>query len=346
MNPDLPPSSSETVSQSEVEGLLAQIGESASSSSAVEAIVTQEPSQPHAFRHLSSFSPGELRKLRVRHENFIRSLAARLSVHLRLEVGLKMTRLEPVIFEKLLEDFSNPTHLTLLRLEPLKGTCLLEIPPQLACSLVDRELGGPGECLEEDRALTEIECRIISRLIEMTWSEWCMTWSDLLDLRPLQMGHESNAALVQNFPVDTTMLVLGVEMQIGDLIKPIHFCFPYSTLEPLIQKLNVEADADIRPAEKAQPKLPKWNPALNDISVAVKAEFPGLKITVSELTKLKTGDVIMLDQDVFHHVRLSLAQTPKFVATVGKCGPFWAAKITKVLDSLPNASPSRVSQIQ
>jgi flagellar motor switch protein FliM len=343
MNADQPPSNPEIVTQSEVEGLLGQIGAmGASGDPLIGSPAKQEDSQPHAFRHLSSFSPNELRKLRMRHEDFVRSLAARLSVHLRLEVGLKMMRLEAVPFEKLQEDFANPTHLTLFKLDPLKGTCLLEILPQLAGSLVDRELGGVGECSEGDRPLTEIECRILSRIIEMSIGEWCLTWSDLLNLKPVMLGHESNGASIQNFHGDTVMLIVGIEMQVGDVIKPIHFAFPYATMEPLIQKLTADADTEIKALAKAAPKVPKWNPLHDDINIKVTAEFPGLKITAKELGNLKAGDVITLEPEVFHHVRISLAKKQKFVATAGKCGSVWAAKITKAIEAGPNAIPNRV----
>jgi len=333
VNTEPTPPNSETVSQSDVEGLLTQIGGTGSPSLAPAAALDQYGSQPHVFRRLSSFSPSELRKLRLRHENFVRSLAARLSVHLRLEVGLKINRLDSMPFEKLLKEFSNPTYLALLKLEPLKGTCLLEIPPQISGSLVDRELGGPGHCLEEDRALTEIESRIISRIVEMMIGEWCLTWSDLLDLRPVLAGHESTGTSTQNHSLDTIMLVIGVEMQIGDLTKPIHFAFPYSTLEPLIQKLSVETREDAQPVAKAAPKLPKWNPVHDDINIKVTAELPGLKVKAEELGKLKPGDVITLEPEIFHHVRVCLEKKPKFIATAGKCGALWAAKVTKILDS-------------
>jgi flagellar motor switch protein FliM len=48
---------------------------------------------------------------------------------------------------------------------------------------------------------------------------------------------------------------------------------------------------------------------------------------------LKSGDVIPLDPEILQHLRVSLAQKPKFVATMGRCGPRWAAKITKVLEA-------------
>jgi len=333
MDANTPPPGQEIVSQSEVESLLAQIGGGGSPEGIPVSAAEKESSQPLIFRRLSSFSTTELRKLRVRHDEFIRSLAARLSVHLRLEVGLKMSRLEAMPFGKLIDEISNPTYLALLKLEPLKGTCLLEIPSQMALSVVDRELGGPGECSDEDRPVTEIESRILSRIVDIMMSEWCVSWSDLLDLRPILNGHECNGAFVQSHSLDTVMLVIGIEMQVGDLTKTIHLGLPYQTLEPLIQKLNLEMETEKKAVAKATGAAPKWNPALNEVSIKITAEIPSLKITTNELARLKAGDVILLQPEVFQHLRLSLAHQPKFLASAGRCGPRWAAKITKLIDS-------------
>ena len=312
----------------EPEGLTTSIGESASPGSS-ELIGEKKPSL--VFRRLSSFSATELRKLRERQEEFIRALAARLSGHLRLEVGLKITRLESLPFGKLSKNISNPTYLSLLKLEPLKGMCLLEIPPQLALSIVDRELGGAGVCLDENRALTEIESRILSRVVEISFHEWCASWSDMIELRAALIGHESNVAFVQSILPDTMMLILGIEMQMGEITKQINFGFPHLGLEPLIQKLD--ADSGQPPTARSAPAAPKWNRILDDVNIKVTADLPTLKITTRELANMKAGDVIPLDPEILQNLRVSLAKKQKFLATAGRSESRWAAKITKVLEA-------------
>jgi len=294
--------------------------------------IEKSNAQPSLFRRHSSFSATELRKLKARHEEFIRSLTARISGHLRLEIGLKISQLETVPFGKWMSELSNPTHLTLLKLEPFKDVCLLDFPPQLALSIVDRELGGAGECSEADRALTEIESRILSRIVDLVIGEWCASWSDIQELRPVLNGHESNGTFVKCHAADAMMFVVGIETQMGELTKQILFAVPCSALEPLIKKLNTEAEVEKKPFSKATGTALKWNPAFDDVAIKVTAEIPSLKITTKEVAKLKAGDVISLEPEVFQHLRLSLAQMPKFVASAGRSGPHWAAKITKLIE--------------
>ncbi len=334
MESDLPSEKEQSAPAPVIEDLSPPIGGSNPPPAAAAAPATQKAaSQPPVFRKLSAFSATELRKLKARQEEFARSLAGGLSAHLHLEVGLKISRLETLPFGKLMGELSNPTYLALFRLEPLKAACLIEVPSQLGLSIVDRELGGAGECTEKDRPLTEIESRILSRIVELTVSEWCTSWSDLQELKPVLTGHESSGAYVQSHPADMMMLVIGVEMQLGELAKQILFGVPYPAFEPLIKKLNTETEAEKRSAAKTTATAPKWNPAYDDVAIKVTVEIPGLKIKTNELAKLKAGDVITLEAEAFQHLRLSLAQKPKFVASAGRSGPHWAAKITKLIET-------------
>jgi flagellar motor switch protein FliM len=332
MEANLPPEKEQSA-PAEVEDLSSQVGGSNPPAATVAPTTQKTASRAPVFRKLSAFSATELRKLKARQEEFARALAGRLSAHLHLEVGLKISRLETVAFGKLMGELSNPTYLALFRLEPLKAACLMEVPSQLGLSIVDRELGGAGECSEKDRSLTEIESRILSRIVELTVSEWCTSWSDLQELKPVLTGHESNSAFVQSHPADTMMLVIGVEMQLGELTKPMLFAFPYPAFEPLIKKLNTESEAEKKSVAKTAVAALKWNPAYDDVAIKVTVEIPSLKIKTNELAKLKAGDVITLDSEAFQHLRLSLAQKPKFVASAGRSGPHWAAKITKLIET-------------
>jgi flagellar motor switch protein FliM len=174
----------DTVSQSEIERLLAQIGNSDAlpieSAAPSPGGGSNDLIHRHEFPQLSLFTAAELRKLRVRHEEFVASLGARLSIHLGLDISLQMAKLETSSFQGFIDGLGNPTHLTVLKLEPLSGNCFLDIPLRLGLCVVDRELGGPGVWHDEPRELTKMESGLLSRLVESILSEWCGVWKDLV----------------------------------------------------------------------------------------------------------------------------------------------------------------------
>lgn len=320
------------MSQSEVERLLASVeGE--------QTAATPEPGAPLAsgsparldFPAASLFSESEFRSLRTRHEDYIRSLGGRLSGHLRLECGLQMSKLETMRFRTYLEGLSNPTHLAVFRLEPMNGVCLLDIPPRLALSIVDRELGGPGHYQDDPRDLTKMETRLISRVIDLITNEWCAAWSEKMEFRPTVFGYETCPRFVHTHPPDQMLLVLGIELRIGDLTEQMQLALPCSILEPLLAKV----DADRRSAEtgpKDRPAAPpRWNAALDDVPVRLTAEWQGLEVTARELGELKPGDVLTIAPGTSDRIEILLDSTPKYTGNLGTAGANWAVKIAEVL---------------
>src|SRR6185503_19121468 len=100
-----PPAGGDVLSQSEVERLLAQVAEQENTVTVVKEGENREQKdkdsiQPYDFRHPVFLSPTELRRLRIRHEDFIRILAARLSIYLRMDFSLQMSKLQTITFQK------------------------------------------------------------------------------------------------------------------------------------------------------------------------------------------------------------------------------------------------------
>ncbi|MDB6023705.1 MAG: flagellar motor switch protein FliM [Pedosphaera sp.] len=331
-----PPSSDETVSPSDIEQLLAQAqgDDAAALETAAPARKSEPESKPlprHEFPKLSFFSGNELRKLHLRHEEFIDSLAGRLSMHLGLEVGLQLTKLETIPFQKFADSLSNPTHLTLLKLEPLNGTCLLDIPPHLGLCMVDRELGGPAVPLDETREIGKMETRLLDKIVETIVGEWCGAWRDLLELRPAILKHENNARFLQICAPDTMMLVLSMETRLGELTEQIQFAVPRHAMEPLLLKLNAANEIGGKPVAASVPaagtSAHPWNPAFDEVELSITAELPDIEVTARQLSQLKPGDVIPLLPELAGQIRLCFAGAPKFTGTLGTADGHWAVKI-------------------
>jgi flagellar motor switch protein FliM len=279
------------------------------------------------FRQSGFLAPSELRRIRMRHEQFVRALAARLAIFLRVEVSVQLAKLQIVGYQKFTEDLPGPTHITLFKTDPLKGTGLLVIPPRLGLSLVDRLLGGPGQIADANRELSEIEIALIDQVALLLISEWCNQWPEMRDLRAALVGHENNSRYLQTSPPDSAMLVLTLDAGFGEALEPIQLVFPYATVEPIMRLLCPAglAEPDAAAARSARPK---WNKEFDDLPLPVVAEWQGLKLSAGEITRLKKGDVLMLDPQCAAHVQLRLSRVPKFVGRPGMRAGKWAVELT------------------
>jgi flagellar motor switch protein FliM len=283
----------------------------------------------HDFRQSGFLAPSELRRIRLRHEQFIRSLAARLAIFLRLEFTVQLAKLQIIGYQKFTESLSNQTHITLFRTDPLKGVGLLIISPRLGLSLVDRLLGGPGQMPQTPRDLSEIEIALTDQLATLLLGEWCNHWPEMKELRPVLLGHENNSRFLQTAPPDTSMLVLTMDAGIGDQLEPVQLAFPYATVEPLMRLLS-PALPEAEPAPARSTKL-AWNSEFDEVKVRASAEWEGLKVSAAQITRLKLGDVLMLGPECAARVQFRLSQIPKFLGQPGMCGGKWAVQLTDLL---------------
>jgi len=283
--------------------------------------------QPYDFRHPAFLSAAELRRLRLRQEDCIRALAARLSIYLRLEFTLQLAKLQTIPYRTFASTAASPAHLSLFKAEPLRGIGILEIHPRLGMAIVDRLLGGPAQPDAESREFSEIEMALLDQVVQLVLSEWCQNWADAQELRPVLLGHETNGQFLQTAPYDTVMLMLEMEAKLAECAGPMRIAIPCSALEPLIKKIG-EATKTNEQESSAPVIPPKWNRNFDEVPVPVTAMWDDLTLTAREVANLKPGDVLPLDPRSVRNVKLLLASTPKFEGSLGTTGGKWAVAVT------------------
>jgi len=355
------PSPAQAAPISEAERLFATVanpdeGNVARQTADAEAEPKKNGMQPYDFRNPMLLTPGELRKLRMHEEEFANALAARLSLYLRLEFSLKLTGLQTVAYGKLAQSWSNPSHLTLFKIEPLRGVSILEIPPPLGLSIVDRLMGGPGQPPDAPREISEIENALLDQAVQLILAEWCAHWTKLKELKPVILGCETNGKFVQTALPETMMLVITMEARIGKCAERLQIGFPYSSLEALIRQLSTGADAVAEAPSLPQTKSNgerkeaglvsydfgtlqagtkspcKWNPVCDDLRIPLVAEWQGIELSIREILALKVGDVLKISGPSSQQVVVRLADSPKFVGRPGAIGGNWAVELTQVLN--------------
>ena len=327
-----PETLSEVLSQNEIERLLSQVQAEETNATILKpggrkTRLKGEDIQPCDFRQPAFLTGGELRKIRLRHEEFIRSLAAHLSIYLRLEVVIHMSKLQTLGFQKYADSLPNPTHLTQFKVEPLKGVCLLDMSPRLGLTFVDRLLGGPAHSVSLTGELSEIEAALLDQVACLILNEWCAMWQKVETTRPVLLGHESNGRFLTSSAHDTVMLILSMEVRLGDCVEQMQLAFPFMTIEPLVRNSAQAAELQM---DAASPQgRPKWNPGFDEVPVQLHAQWHGLELTARELTRLKCGDVLLLDADCFDRVEIRFEQLAKFYGRLGTSAERWAVELTE-----------------
>jgi flagellar motor switch protein FliM len=328
--PKAPP---DFLDQNEIDRILAQQAETQAPKGGVILADPIEARKVEAydFRNPAFLSEAELRRLRLIHEDFIRYLSARLSLYLRMEFSLKMSKLTTVTYSKFAESLPNPTHLSLFKVEPLVGVGILDINPRLALTIADRLLGGRGHSVKAERYLTEIEIALIEDVIQILLEEWCGQWKSEQELRPSIIGHESNGRFLQTSPRDAIMLAMSLECNFGDCSEQLQIGVPYYTIEPIVKKMQARRQKDS--AVTTSVRRAEWQSSYDRITVPVRAEWDAFDLTLREVSSLRVGDVIEMKPSLPTETRVLLNGTPKFIGTVGLDTDCVAVQLTRKLPS-------------
>ncbi len=330
----------QVLSQDEVESLLSQVAQDQPPATSAAAgpgptapapVVAPAPVRRYDFRPPSFLTSPELRQLRQRHEEFVRSLMTRLSIYLRLEFGARLVDLQTVPYRRVIDRLAPRTHLTLFRIETLNGMGLLDLPPTLGLALVDRLLGGPGQPANLEREFTEIEIEILDLVAQLVLKEWCQEVTHQPDAQPRIVSHESNPRFLQWSDPSTHMLQATFELQLNETAGELKLGLPSGMLEPLLGQLN--AGLPVKPPESAPacPAPARWSARLDEVPVPLNAALTDLEITARELAHLRVGDVLQVAPQQANQVRVCVGQIPKFYGRLGTRDQVWAIELTGVL---------------
>ncbi|MDP0499624.1 MAG: FliM/FliN family flagellar motor switch protein [Verrucomicrobiota bacterium JB022] len=272
---------------------------------------------------------GEMRQVRIRHEQFVHHLSARLSMFLRMDVGLKMAKLFTTQYQNHTNSISSPTHISLFKLEQFNGVGIVDINPRLAMTMVDRLLGGPGHSVRGERYLTDLEVVLIEDVVEVILKEWCAQWEDIYELNSSIIGNENNGRFLQTSPRDTILLVVVIEAVMGDCTETLEIALPYYTMQPVLKKLQDETKkfSTLNTTEKTQ----HWWKTYDHIKVPISAEWSGFECSVRDLLMLRPGDVVMMPEGILDKTLLRMNNTVPYRGKVGVQDGQVAVQVTEQL---------------
>ena len=320
----------EVLSQNEIDSLLEALS---SGSLKAKELVTEEKKQikPYDFRRPNKFSKDQLRTLVMLHENFAGLVTTSLSTYLRSMVRAQVVSVDQLTFEEFTKSLHNPTVMNLLTLRPLEGNIILEFPTQIAFAMIDRLLGGAGNTFDKNRELTDIEQTVVRQVVLRILGNIKEAWHVVADLDPTFEAIELNPLFTQIIPPTDMVVLITLEIKIGETLGLLNLCLPFMVLEPIVDRLNAQFwFASNHKASTAQ-SIAAIQQRLAQAQVQVTVELGTATIKVRELLNIEVGDVIQLDQSLKGLLEIKIGNQVKFKGGPGVSGSKMAVQIGQVV---------------
>lgn len=315
---------SQVLSQSEVDALLAAVsdgeinseaegGGSGGGAAADEKVVVvyDLTSQDRIIR-------GRLPQLDVIYEKFMRAFRVSLSSTLRKVSNLTHASTDFLKFGEFINTLPMPTCMSVLRFNSLRGSALFVIESKLAYALVDSFFGGTDQpyVKVDGKDFTAIELQIVRKVVDLAITDMEAAWASVEKIDCSFVRTEINPQFVGIVPPTDIVIASTFDVELENANGTITIVIPYSTIEPIKQKLSTGFQVE---SDQTDKKL--WTSIISDqlmdTNVDLKVSLGETQISVSDLMKLKKGDVIPLDQDATGELDLRLEGTKKFKCYYG-----------------------------
>lgn len=285
--------------------------------------------RPYDFHRPECVGRDQIRALAGVYEVFARNLGATLSGMLRTIVDVRLVGVDQLTYSDFIQSLPNPTCFATLAAPPLEGRMCLEFSPPVVYPIIERLLGGGNASpFIPQRALTEVEWRLIARLMDRVLEHLSEAWRSLVSAEFRLVGRESNPQLVQIVAPTEVVVCATFELKFDPNAGTLSLCIPYHSIESPLSGAATQAwlHKPQPPSEAQQARL-RRNLELG--TVGVTAYLGRSEIRLSELRGLRKGDLIPLQKRTRQALLLRIGGRNKFAGTAGQVRGKRALRITR-----------------
>ena len=266
-------------------------------------------------------------------ERFIRQFRLSLLEVLRTSPRITPSRAQLKKFGDYMKDLHPPLSVNVIRINPLRGSSMVLIDPNIVLSSLDNFFGGVGRGVAQlppGRLFTQTETRIINIILEVLFRSLKEAWAPLLAVDFEQVSSEINPHFAQIADENDLVIVNRFEAECGDTKGFLDIVYPYSSVKPLRELLRSrvqEVDANDESDKQWKQDL---GAALGDSRVEMQAVLGEIHTTIARFQTLAAGDLLYFKKPEF--ARIVINEVPAFEAQVGVSGSEMAICIEKLID--------------
>lgn len=290
--------------------------------------------QPYDLTNQDRVIRGRMPILEIIYERFIRSFRVSLSNSLRKISTISMISTDLLKFGEFVNTLPIPSCMCIMRFNELRGPALLVFESKLAYAIIDSYFGGTDRPFTkiEGKEFTAIELSFMKKVMDMAISDLEEAWAPVHRIDAQYIRTEINPQFVGVVPPSDVIIATTLEVEFESASGTIMIVVPYSTIEPIKQKLSSSYQTDNDMADSI------WTTAMNEhikqANATVTVKLGETDMTVGDLLTLESGDIIPLNQEASGEVNAEIQGVDKMKCLIGTYKGNRAVQITHVDKSI------------
>ncbi|MEA3416204.1 MAG: flagellar motor switch protein FliM [Thermodesulfobacteriota bacterium] len=274
---------------------------------------------------------GRMPTLEMITEKFARSFRATLLSLLRKAVTINALSVDMIKYGEFMKSIPVPSSLHAFKMDPLRGNSLLVIESKVIFALVDIIFGGSGRTVYkiEGRDFTAIENNLIKKVVLSVLSDFEKVWEITMKLNVVYQRSETNPQFMQIVSPTDVVIVVKFEIDLEFSSGTMTFCIPYSTIEPIREKLQGGYQTDTFDVDKEW--MSRFMDGLRYSNVNLTVELGKTELSGREVVGLKKGDVIPLNRYCSDGLDIYVEDVFKFKGYAGIYKGSQAIEISEII---------------
>lgn len=323
----------EILTQREIETLLSGMGEHGAADASSASPGTEPPREfaRFDFRMPRRLSSRQLQTFNAIHDNFAEAFSSFLVSRLQTTVSASVVSVEQMFYSEYVSATARPNCLYVFCIEALGAKAVMEFSPSLVLAVIARMLGGTTELVVETRPITKIEQSIVKSIVQRAVEELQRAWASITESNFALQRYETEPDFIQIAPTSEIVLVVKIEVTLGEHRYGMSLCFPTLPLEGVLATMQTQQNAHGTRSHEQK----EWTEAilrsLEPTKLSVTGVLGQATLTLRQLKELEVGDLLITNTPVNGEVHLTIGGRVRARGRPGISNGKTAMKITHIL---------------
>ena len=322
----------DVLSQSQIDALLNSMQNAESDKKAPEPEKPKQEYRKYDFYSPKKYTKDKLKMLRSIYDNYSRIATSQINGLFRLVSEVEVVGIEEQRYYEFGNALNETDVLTVAEVDlPDNSTnppVLFHIAPTLMTAMIDRMLGGLGfdRTIDISYTYTDIELALYEKIIKYLVAINTDVWGTHIALKTEFEHIEENPSMFQGISVDETVVIIMLNIMLGDLSGTMNICIPGTLLSNIFDIID-KTKHIAKKGEHTKSNREEIMDSIRESTMDVMAQLGVAQLSLDDVYNLHVGDVIDLNKPQNSLISLYIEGQPWFNGQLGVHNKNVAVKI-------------------